>query len=65
MTKGQIESAVRRASNIFDKWNDVAGIFERDSGYYFEILGVIEDAVHCGSQAATRDFKKMDSEKDT
>lgn len=63
MTVGELESAVRRAFNIFDRWNDVVGTFERDTGYYYEIQRVIEDAVHCGAQAATRDFKQLDSEE--
>jgi len=31
--------------NIFDEWNDVSGVFERDTGYYGEIEGVIEDII--------------------
>ena len=62
MTKGQTESAVRRAYNKLDEWNDVAGVFERDTGYYYEVQGVIEDAVHCGIQAALELREPLPSE---
>lgn len=35
-----------------DKWNDSTGVFPNDSGYYYEIQSVIEDAVHIGIQMA-------------
>lgn len=63
MKKGQIDSAIRRAINIFDDWNEVTSQFEKHSGYYYEILGVIEDAVHCGIQEALGVHEKLDSEK--
>ena len=62
MTKGQIETAKRRALNIFDKWVECTGFVEKDTGYFYELQGIIEDAVHCGAQAATRNFKKLESE---
>jgi hypothetical protein len=62
MTKGEMEQAIRRAHNNFDRWNDVTGYFEKSTGYYYEILAVIEDAVHCGAQQATKDFKPLDGE---
>jgi len=62
MTKGQLETAIRRAFNIFDKWIDITGVVVKDTGYYYELQGIIEDAVHCGAQAETRDFKKLESE---
>jgi hypothetical protein len=62
MKVSELRSATRRALNLFDKWNDATGCFVKNSGYYDEILGVIEDAVHCGAQAATGDYKKLDSE---
>lgn len=64
MTKGELEFSIRRAHNIFDKWNDCTGVFEKFSGYYGEILGVIEDAVHCGAQGATGDYKELECEKE-
>lgn len=62
MTRGELEVAVRRAHNIFDKWNDVTGFVPQFTGHYYEILACVEDAVHCGAQAATKDYKKLDSE---
>lgn len=62
MKKGQVESAERRALNIFDNWNDITGCFVKHSGYYYEMQSVIEDAVHCGIQEALQDFKKLESE---
>lgn len=59
MTVGEIESAERRALNIFDEWNDVAGCIEEHCGYYYEFQGVIKNAVHCGIQAALKQYKKI------
>jgi hypothetical protein len=58
----ELDSAIRRALNLFDKWNDCTGAITKHSSIYCEIQGCIEDAVHCGAQAATGDFKKLDSE---
>lgn len=65
MTKGELDSAIRRALNLFDRWNNVVGLpaLAPHTSYYYEIQSCIEDAVHCGAQAATRDFKALDSEK--
>lgn len=54
MNKGQVDYAVRQAHNLFDTWNDVAGVFEIGTGSYAEILSVITDSVHCGIQMATQ-----------
>lgn len=51
-TKGEIEFAKRRALNIFDKWNEVTGFVAPFTSYYYELQGLIEDAVHCGAQVA-------------
>lgn len=64
MTKGQLDNAKRRALNILDKWNDVTGVFNRDTSWYYEIQGVIEDAVECGAQAATGIHELLAVEKD-
>lgn len=64
MTKGELDFAIRRAFNLFDKWNDVTGRFEINTSYYYEMQSVIEDAVHCGAQAATGDHKELESEKE-
>ena len=53
MTFGEMERAKRIALDNFDKWNDVTGVFVKDSGYYFEICGVIEDAVSIGAAFAS------------
>lgn len=52
MTKGEIDEAVRRAFNKFDEWNNVTGLVQRNTSYYYELQGCIDDAVHCGIQAA-------------
>lgn len=63
ITRGELDHAIRRALNIFDEWNDVTGIFTRDCSAYGEITSIIEDAVHCGAQEATKDFRKLESEE--
>jgi hypothetical protein len=63
MTKGQIESAIRRALDIFDEWNDCTGFVKKHTGYYYEMQGIIEDAVHCGAQEALGIHEKLDSEE--
>ena len=52
MTVGELDGAIRRALNVFDEWNDVAGLIPKNCGTYYEMQSVIEDAVHCGAQAA-------------
>ena len=64
MQKGEIESAERRALNLFDKWNDVTGFVDKHTGYYYELQGAIKDAVHCGAQQALNDIKPLDSESE-
>ena len=51
MTNGKLEYAIRIASNMFDEWNDATGVFEKHTGYYYEALAVIEDAVKIGAIA--------------
>lgn len=63
MKVGEVESAERRALNLFDKWNDVTGYVPKHCGYYYELQAVIKDSVHCGIQQALNDFKTLDSEK--
>lgn len=63
MNNGEMESAIRRALNLFDAWNSVTGFVPPGSSYYAEIQGCIEDAVHCGAQAATGDFKRLEGEE--
>ena len=52
MQKGQSDYAKRKALEIFDAWNDVAGCFTKFTGYYYEICSIIEDAVEIGSMIA-------------
>jgi hypothetical protein len=52
MTKGEREYAVRKAHEVFDRWNDVTGYIPKLGGYYYEALGVIEDAVDIGAMVA-------------
>lgn len=52
MKKSEVDYAERKALEVFDKWNDVIGMFGIDGGYYPEITSVIEDAVHIGIQMA-------------
>ena len=64
MTAGQLADAKRRALNLFDAWNDVTGIFQRGTGYYYEAQSVIEDAVECGAQAACGAHEPLQSERE-
>lgn len=64
MTKGELQLAICRAHNLFDQWNDCTGYFVKGSGYYFECLACIDDAVHCGAQAATGDKRTLPGEAD-
>ena len=63
MTKGEIETAQRRALNLLDQWISATGVIPQHSGYYYELQSVIEDAVHCGAQQALGIHRKLDSEK--
>lgn len=64
MTKGEEESAIRRARNIFDKWNDVSGLVPKHTGYYYELLSLMDDAVNCGIQQALGVSELLESEKE-
>lgn len=64
MKAGEVASAVRRALNKFDEWNDVTGFVTPHTGYYYELQGVIEDAVHCGIQGALGVKTPLPSEAD-
>jgi len=52
MKTGKAERALRIALNNFDEWNDTTGFVEKDTGYYYELQGLIEDAVHVGIKTA-------------
>ena len=62
MKKGQVEKAERIALNQFDKWNDVTGFIEDDSGYYYELQSLIKDAVHIGIQMAANGKVKFNED---
>lgn len=62
MTVGELERAKRRALELFDLWNEVTGAVSRGSSCYYELEGVIEDAVHCGAQEATGDYQRLENE---
>ncbi len=64
LTKGDLENAKRRALNLLDQWLNVTGIVEPRSGYYYELQGVIKDAVECGTQASAGVFIPLDGEAD-
>lgn len=52
MTQGQIEYAIRKAHESFDRWNDVTGLIPKFSGYYYEALAEIETATRIGARVA-------------
>lgn len=62
MQKGEVETAERRALNWFDKWNNTTGFVVPHTSYYYEMQGIVKDAVHFGIQQVTGDFKPMDGE---
>lgn len=63
MKQGQLADAKRRALNILDAWNDVTGCVTKDSSWYYELQGCIEDAVECGAQSASGVYEKLESEQ--
>jgi hypothetical protein len=63
VTKGELDNAKRRALNLFDAWCQVTGFVVSGTSYYFELQGIVEDAVECGAQAATNDFSRLDGEE--
>jgi hypothetical protein len=62
MKQGELNNGIRRAFNLFDDWNDVAGLVVKHTSYYYELQGVIEDAVKCGAQAAAGVYEPLNSE---
>jgi hypothetical protein len=62
MKTGQVEKAERIALNQFDKWNDVTGFIQDDSGYYYELQALIKEAVHIGIQMAISGRVEFDDE---
>jgi len=52
MQTGQAEYAKRKALEIFDTWLDITGLVPRFTSYYYELCGIVEDAVEIGSMTA-------------
>ena len=50
--RNQLERAQRTAKSVFDIWNAGVGLFLKDSGYYYEILSLLDDAVQIGYERA-------------
>ena len=64
MTKGELDNAKRRALNLLDAWLAVTGALTPHTSTYYELQGIVEDAVEAGAQAALRDFRPFDGEAD-
>ena len=62
MTTPELEYAVRKAQENFDRWNDVTGFVPKFAGYYYEILAVIEDAVKIGARVANHLKVRFDTD---
>jgi hypothetical protein len=52
MTEGELNYAIRMALNHFDNWVSVTGVVGKGTSYYYEMQGIIEDAVRIGSKIA-------------
>ena len=52
MKLGKVEYAERQALRFFDDWVDVTGFVTEGCSYYYELISIVEDAVHCGIQTA-------------
>jgi len=58
-----LNGAMARAQAIFDNWNDLVGFVDKSNSYYREMLGLLDDAVKCGFQAARNQHQELESEK--
>lgn len=56
---GRIEQAKRMAVTRFDEWNDVTGFVSPHTGYYYEIVSLIEDAAEFGFGVAHGQTKEV------
>ncbi|MDD3021788.1 MAG: hypothetical protein PHX61_12545 [Alphaproteobacteria bacterium] len=52
INRNKLERAQRVANRLFDLWNDSTGIFQPHTGYWYEAIGSIEDAVQIGYEEA-------------
>lgn len=57
MTKGELDYAIRQALNQFDKWINSTGAFIKGASYYYEMQGLIEDAVKIGAKVACEGYE--------
>lgn len=62
MKLGLVQEAERIALNHLDKWNDVTGFVTKHTGYYYELQGLMEDAVHIGIQMALKEKVLFDED---
>jgi hypothetical protein len=65
MKKGEEQRAIRRALNNFDKWIQLTGAIKTGTSTCYEIESIIEDAVHCGIQAALNICEPLPSQKES
>ena len=50
MTEGQLEYAQGKARELFNKWNEATGFVPEYTGYYYEIIACIDEAVDIGAR---------------
>jgi hypothetical protein len=63
MTVGELENAKRRALNILDAWLDVTGVIDDALKLPVPRRPLVDDAVHCGAQAACGVYEPLESER--
>ena len=64
MKTGETNRAIRRALHKFDEWLEITGAVRKGTSTCYEIEALIEDAVHCGIQAALEINEPLPSEKE-
>lgn len=62
MEQGKVKTAERIALNQFDKWNEVAGVVDLHTGYYYELQAIMIDCVHIGIQMALNGKVNFDND---
>lgn len=50
--RNELERAQRVANRLFDLWNDANEVFQPHTGFWYEAIGIIEDAVQIGYESA-------------
>jgi hypothetical protein len=53
VTIGEMDYAVRKAQESFDRWNDCTGLIQKFCSYYYEALAEIETACRIGARVAS------------